>query len=74
MVVANQVYDWTGTINDMIAKIKRGELGGTAYIITLENEGLKVVFNDGYEVSDEVKAAADAAVQGIIDGSIVTME
>ncbi len=74
LVVANQVYDWTGTINDMIAKINSGELGGTAYIITLENDGLKVVFNDGYAVSDEVKAAADAAIQGIVDGSIVAME
>ncbi len=74
LVVANQVYDWTGTLNDMIAKINSGELGGTAYIITLENEGLKIVFNDGYPASDEVKAAADEAIQGIIDGSIVTME
>ncbi len=32
------------------------------------------VFNDGYPASDEVKAAADEAIQGIIDGSIVAME
>jgi basic membrane lipoprotein Med (substrate-binding protein (PBP1-ABC) superfamily) len=74
LVVANQVYDWTGTLSDMITKINSGELGGTAYVITLENEGLKMIFNDGYPVSDEVKAAAEAATQGIIDGSIVAME
>jgi basic membrane protein A len=69
-VVANQLYDWTGVLRDMIAKIQAGELGGTAYILTLENEGLKIEYNPGFEVSDEIKAAADAAIQGIIDGSI----
>ena len=69
-VVANQLYDWTGTVKDMIAKIQAGELGGTAYVITLENEGLKIEYGAGVEVSDEIKAAADAASQGIIDGSI----
>lgn len=70
LVVANQVYDWTGTVNDMIAKIKAGELGGTAYVLTLENGGLKVVFNEGYAANEGLMAAADEAIQGIIDGSI----
>ncbi|MCC6456998.1 MAG: BMP family protein [Caldilineaceae bacterium] len=69
-VVANQLYDWVPTLRDMFAKIQAGELGGTAYVLTLENEGLKIEYNDGVEVSDEIKAAADAAAQGIIDGSI----
>lgn len=70
LVVANQVYDWTGTVNDMITKIKAGELGGTAYVLTLENGGLKVVFNEGYAADEGLMAAADEAIQGIIDGSI----
>jgi basic membrane protein A len=69
-VVANQVFDWTGVVKDMIAKIQAGELGGTAYVLTLENGGLKIVYNSGYAISDDVKAAADAAAQGVIDGSI----
>jgi basic membrane protein A len=73
IVVANQVYDWTGSIKDMIAKIQAGELGGTVYTLTLENGGLKIVFNDGYATPDEVKAAADEAIQGIIDGSITPL-
>ena len=73
VVVASQLYDWTGTLNDMIAKIQAGELGGTAYSLTLENGGLKIVYNDGVEVPDDVKAAADEAIQGIIDGSIDPM-
>jgi basic membrane lipoprotein Med (substrate-binding protein (PBP1-ABC) superfamily) len=70
LVVANQLYDWTGVLNDMIGKIQSGELGGTAYVLTLENGGLVVEFNDGYEVPEEVVAEAEAAVAGIIDGSI----
>jgi len=73
IVVANQVYDWTGSIKDMISKIQSGELGGTVYTLTLENGGLKIVFNDGYATPDEVKAAADEATQGIIDGSITPL-
>ena len=73
VVVASQIYDWTGTLKDMIAKIQAGELGGTAYSLTLENGGLKIVYNDGVEVSDDIKAAADAAIQGVIDGSIDPM-
>ncbi len=75
LVVANQLYDWTGTLEDMIAKIQAGELGGTAYVLTLANEGLVVEFNDGYSTPDEVKAAAEEAIQGIVDGSIeIVME
>ncbi|MCB0043919.1 MAG: BMP family protein [Caldilineaceae bacterium] len=75
LVIANQLYDWTGTINDMISKINAGELGGTAYVLTLADGGLVVEFNDGYATPDDVKAAAEEAVQGIIDGSItVEME
>ncbi len=69
VVVANQLYDWTGTVKDMIAKIGAGELGGTAYVLTLENSGLVVQFA-GVEVSDEVKAAADAAIAAIVAGEI----
>ena len=74
IVAVNQVYDWTASINDMISNIKAGTLGGTAYVLTLENGGLKVTFNDGVAVADDVKAAAQAAIDGIVDGSIVAME
>jgi basic membrane protein A len=72
IVVANQLYDWTGTVKDMIAKINAGELGGTAYELTLENGGLVVQFTD-VAVNDEVKAAADAAIAGIEAGDIDPM-
>jgi basic membrane protein A len=70
VVVANQVYDWTNAIKDMIELNKAGTYGGKAYVLTLENDGLQIVYNDAVPVPDEVKAAADSTIQGIIDGSI----
>lgn len=75
-VVVSQVYDWKPSLEDMIAKIKAGELGGTVYTLTLENGGQVFVYGQ-VEVPEEVKAAADAAIAGIIAGDIVvspTME
>ncbi len=72
LVVANQVYDWTVALKPMIENIENGVLGGEAYELTLANGGLIIEFNDGYPLPAEVRAAADAAIQGIIDGSIDT--
>ena len=74
IVVATQIYDWVPTLMDMIGKVQAGELGGTAYILTLENGGLKIVYSDGYAIPDEVKQLADETAAGIIDGSIVVGE
>ncbi|MDX1377396.1 MAG: BMP family protein [Anaerolineales bacterium] len=70
-VVANQVYDWSVVLDEIIALIQEGTYGGTAYTITLDNGGIVMDYNSDYALPDDVKAAADAAVQGIIDGSIV---
>ncbi|NMB89410.1 MAG: BMP family ABC transporter substrate-binding protein [Chloroflexi bacterium] len=69
-VVASQVYDWTGTVKDIIASRDAGVLGNKAYTLTFKNGGLVIKYNDAIEVPDDVKAAADAAIQGIMDGSI----
>jgi basic membrane protein A len=70
IVVANQVYDWTVVLNQMIDQIDDGTYGGTAFRITLENEGLVMDYNDDFDLPSDVKSQADAAVQGIIDGSV----
>ena len=70
LVVASQVYDWTGAIKDMIAKHKAGTLGGTTYTLHLANGGLKIAYNSQYAISPEAKAAGDAAIEGIKSGSI----
>jgi basic membrane protein A len=70
IVVANQVYDWTVVLNDIIDLIDEGTYGGKAYNITLENKGLVIEYNDGFDLPADVKTAADEAAQGIVEGSI----
>jgi len=70
IVVANQVYDWTVVLRQIIANIEAGELGGEAFAIDLANNGLVIEYNDGYDLPAEARAAADSAVQGIIDGTL----
>lgn len=70
LVVASQLYDWTGIVKDMIAKHKAGTLGGEAFTLHLSNDGLKIVYGAGYDLPAEVKASAEAAIAGIKDGSI----
>lgn len=70
IVVACQVYDWTVLLNQMIDLIDEGTLGGEAYVVTLENEGLLIEFNDGYDLPADVKDLAEETIDGIKDGSI----
>jgi basic membrane lipoprotein Med (substrate-binding protein (PBP1-ABC) superfamily) len=69
-VVASQQYDWTGILKQMIENQKSGKLGGEAFVLELKNGGLKVVYNSGYQLPDDVKKAAEAAIEGIKGGSI----
>ena len=68
IVIASQLYDWEPTLLDMIAKYQAGELGGTAYQLTLENGGLVMKYADS--LSAEAVAAAEAAAAGIAAGDI----
>jgi basic membrane protein A and related proteins len=69
-VVANQVYDWTGVIKDIIASREAGTLGNKSYSLTLANKGLVIKYNDAITLTPEIKKAADDAIQGIIAGTI----
>jgi len=70
LVVASQVYDWTGMLRDIISQHKAGVLGGKTYVLTLENGGLKVAYNPSYSLPKAAKSAGDAAIAGITKGSI----
>ena len=72
IVVASQVYHWEVILEDIIKNVQDGKLGGEIYVITLENEGLVIEYNDAYDLPDEVKDKAQEAIDGIIDGSIAT--
>ena len=70
VVVANQIYDWTGILNEILTLIEEGTLGGKAFALTLENGGLVIEYNPDYPLPDDVKTLAEETIQGIIDGSI----
>ncbi len=69
-VVASQVYDWSGVIEDMIASRQAGVLGNKSYTLTFKNGGLVIKYNDAITIPEDVKAAAEAAIKGIEDGTI----
>jgi hypothetical protein len=54
----------------MIQLIEGGTYGGQSFEITLANGGLEIDFNPDYALPDDVKAAGQAAIDGIVDGSI----
>lgn len=70
IVVANQVYRWEVVLKEMISLIENQTYGGQFFEITLENGGLEIEFNEDYDLPSDVKDAAQAAIDGIIDGSI----
>ncbi len=72
LVVASQVYHWEVVLEEMLALRDAGTLGGEAFEVNLENGGLEIEFNDNFELPDGAREAADAAIEGIIDGSIDT--
>jgi len=74
IVVASQVYHWEVVLNQMLDLIKGGTLGGQSFAINLENGGEVIEYNPDFSVPADAKAAADAAIAGIKDGSIDPMK
>lgn len=72
VVVANQVYDWSPFVKQLMDNTKAGKLGGEVMIGTLKNKVLVIQYNPDYAVPADVKALADKTIQGLIDGSIQT--
>ena len=72
IVVASQVYHWEVVIREIVANVQAGTLGGTIFEINLENGGEVIEYNPAFEVSADVVAKGDAAIAGIIDGSMTT--
>jgi basic membrane protein A len=70
IVVANQIYDWTVVLNDILDQMDNEVYGGKAYVITLENGGQIIEYNSGFDLPDDVKQLAEDTIQGIKDGSI----
>jgi basic membrane lipoprotein Med (substrate-binding protein (PBP1-ABC) superfamily) len=71
VVVANQIYEWTVVLNDILDQMDAGTYGGKAYVITLENGGEVIEYNGAFDLPADVKQLAEDTIQGIQDGSIV---
>jgi basic membrane lipoprotein Med (substrate-binding protein (PBP1-ABC) superfamily) len=74
IVVASQVYHWEIILEEMLDKISAGTLGGEALVISFENMGLEMEFNDGYGLDASVRDSADATIAGIGEGTIEVPE
>ena len=70
IVVANQVYHWEVVLKEMLELIEDGTYGGQSFELTLANGGLEMEINSEFGMQGDVKDAAEAAIDGIIDGSI----
>ncbi len=70
IVVASQVYHWEVALREMISLINAGTLGGKVFTANLANGGEVIEFNADYALSADAKAAAEAAISGIKDGSV----
>lgn len=70
VIVDSQVYHWEVVLTQMIDLINAGTLGGQSFAINLANGGEVIEYNPDFALSADAKAAGDAAIQGIIDGSI----
>lgn len=71
IVIASQIYVWDGIFSDIINKHLAGELGGTAYALTLENGGLVMQYDD--DLDADAVTAAETAVDQISSGSLDPM-
>lgn len=71
VIVASNLYNWVISLKDMVVNHQAGKLGGQVYTLHLRNEGLKIIYNPSYPLPANIKAAADAAIKGIIAGKII---
>lgn len=71
-VVAAQVYHWEVALEEMLVTVEDGGAGHPLEPLTLGNGGLTIEFDEDDRLPDSVRSAAEAAIAGLTDGSIVT--
>jgi basic membrane protein A len=69
---ASQVFNYGVALRQMIDQVQQGQLGGEVIVLSLDNDGIYIAFNEEYPLSDEVRQAGEEAIQGIIDGTVDT--
>jgi basic membrane protein A len=72
-----QVYKWDVVLEEMIAAIDEGTLGGEAYTLTLENGGLEMEISEYAEFPDELVTTLQDAITSytelIVSGDLVIL-
>lgn len=75
-VVASQVYHWEIAFADLAAQLSADGgaevAAGPLPPLTLANGGLTIEFNEDFALDGAVRSAADDAIAGLTDGSLVT--
>lgn len=71
LVVASQVYHWEVILNQILADLDAGSLGGGSYTANLANGGIVIEYNPGYALPDAVRQRADQLSASIANGSVV---
>lgn len=69
VVVASQVYRWETVLEDLVAEVAAGRLGGFTYEIDLANGGLALEYNDAYNLDPAIRRLGDEAVVASIRDS-----
>ena len=69
-VVSSQVYNWAPILEQILATIQAGKLGGATFTATLGNGGEAIQLNPGFNLPANVKAKADELIKGITEGSV----
>lgn len=57
-------------LREAFTQIDQGTLGGEIYWIDFANDGIKLVWNDGYELDPEIRSAAEDAEAKIESGEL----
>ncbi len=71
IVVASQVYKWEVVLQGVVDGVKKGDLGGEAHTITLENGGLVIEFNDAVDAG-HARSIGDKTIADIKAGMLDT--
>ena len=70
VVIASQVYDWSGPLIEMIHSTKRGQAGGKHLVLSFANGGLSLSFNKNLPIPSDLNLTAQKLISSLINGNI----
>lgn len=71
-VAASQVYHWEVVLGPLLDGLRNGRTSDDLEPLTLANGGLVIVFNDGFDLPEDVRTAAEQTIDGLAAGSLTT--